>query len=448
MRFAGQPLDDRLRTAAVLAAGAGLLGTAWWLRSLPEVLLPYRDYVTGEALMLLFCAAGTALLWRRARRRDVAIVLVVALAARLMLAAEAPRLSDDAYRFVWDGRVQSEGVNPYAHAPAAERLIYLRDWRIFTRVNRPYTRTLYPPSNQVAFFASHRVAGDGITKVRLSWIALEACVVVLILLLLARTRRPAGRVALYAWHPLALVEIAGSGHPEPLLLLPTLAALLLWDRGRRLGAGVALGIAALTKFVPLLLGPFMFRRLGGRFVAGALAAAALLYLPYAGAGTAALGSIGAYAEERFGAGPYHWLVNAGVGDGIARGVLLAALSIGVAAAAARPPRDLVQACRYAALLFGGALLASHNVLPWYALWVLPLLCVVPVPALLWLCSTISVYYLVYRPDRTISQGVASAIVWGPTLALLGAGAIRSGFPRRREEAARAPGRAGAARAPA
>src|SRR5919201_2840825 len=259
-----------LRTGAVAALGCALLGGVWAVHAYRAPLGQRHDVAVGGALLIV-CGAASVLLWRHGRRRDVALVLVVALASRLLLAFDPPRLSNDAYRFVWDGRVQAAGINPYRHPPAAASLVGLRDFRIFTHVNRPYTITLYPPASEVAFLAINQTAGDGIAPLKLSWIAMEAVVVALVLVILARTRRPAGRVVLYAWHPLAIVEIAGSGHPEALLLALTLASLLLWDRGRRIGTGVALAAAALTKFVPILVAPFMFRRLGARFAAALVA---------------------------------------------------------------------------------------------------------------------------------------------------------------------------------
>ena len=98
----------------------------------------------------------------------MAVVLAIALACRLLVVADMPTLSDDAYRFVWDGRVQAAGVNPYAHPPASPSLFDLRDYRIFPQVNRPYTRTGYPPTNEVAFYAINRVAGEGTTEVKSS----------------------------------------------------------------------------------------------------------------------------------------------------------------------------------------------------------------------------------------------------------------------------------------
>jgi hypothetical protein len=434
---------DTWRTTGVAGLGVALLAISSPLHELTDLVDPRRPYVAAELGMVAVCGLAAALLWRRARRRDLVIVLVVAVVARSLLVPGAPTLSDDAYRFVWDGRVQAAGINPYRYVPADPRLVRLRDWHVFTRVNRPHTHTLYPPADEVTFLSAHAVAGDGTVPWKLSMLTLEASAVALLLVLLSRARVSGGRVVLYAWHPIAIVEIAGSGHPDPIMLVPLLATLLLWDAHRRVAAGVALGVAALAKFVPLLAAPFLARRLGGRFLLAGAATATALYLPYVGAGTDTLGSVSSFVYQTTGSGPYTWLLAAGVERTAALAGLLVALAAGVAWAAAHPPRNLAGACRLTALLLGGALLASHTVLPWYLLWVLPLLCVAPVPALLWTCASAPVLYLAMPPDRILPSGAATAIVWVPTLGLLALDAIRSWSRRRSKAAVRAPERTGA-----
>jgi hypothetical protein len=422
------------RTLALTALGVALFALTYLVHQSADLVVDGVRYAALSAGMLVVCGGAAALLWRRAGRRDVVVVLVVAVACRLLVVADLPTLSDDAYRFVWDGRVQAAGINPYSYAPASPRLRRLRDYRIFTEVNRPFTRTGYPPTNEVAFYAINRVAGEGTTQVKRAFVAIEAVAVALLLLLLARAGMSLGRVALYAWHPLAIFEIAGTGHPEPLLIVLTLAALLAWQRRAPVAAGAALGAAVLTKFTPLLLAPFMLRRLGARFLAAGVVVAGLLFAPYSGAGTAALGSIDAFQRERFGAGPYRWLVDAGLADRPARALLLVALALGVAYSAARPPRDLVAACRYAALLLGGALLASFTVQPWYLLWVLPLMCLAPIGALLWAAGSVSLFYLTIEPYQHLDPSLVSVIVWAPALALLAIGALRGWLRHRTRRA--------------
>jgi alpha-1,6-mannosyltransferase len=428
---------DSRRTAALAALGALLLAGAYGIHSQVDLAVENRAFLALSAGMTIVCGAAAWLLWRGARRRDVVVVLVVAVCARGLLAFDLPTLSDDAYRFVWDGRVQAEGINPYRFAPADRELRPLRDWEVFTQVNRPFTETGYPPVNELAFAGINGLAGEGTTQVKLGLLAVEAIGVGLLLLLLARAGVSRGRVALYAWHPLAIVEIAGSAHPEPLLVAFTLAALLLWDRGRAAGAGLALGAAVMTKLVPLVLGPFMARRLGVRFALAGVAGALLLAAPYLGAGPALLGSLDAYSDERFGAGPFRWLTGVGLEDGLARALLLAGLAAGVAWTAARPPRDLRRAAAYCALLLAGVLLASHNFQPWYALWILPFLCVAPIPALLWLCAAAPVLYLGFGPSQLVSPGEASAILWVPTVALLAGSGLRALVRRHSPRAASA-----------
>ena len=377
-----------------------------------------HDVVLASAVMLVGCLGAARLLWRGATRTELAIVAVVAILARLALAVEPPVVSDDVYRFVWDGRVQVAGINPYRYAPADPALARLRDAGVWPRVNRPTVRTLYPPTNEVAFAAAAGAGLRGERSIKVLWLALDAVAIGLLVALLVRAGLPAGRAVLYAWHPLALVELAWSAHPDGLVVVGVLFALLAWDRGQRARLGVAIAVAALAKLVPILIVAALHRRLGRRGLLAAALAMGALYAPYATAGTAALGSVDNYAAARYGSGPFAWLTAAGVGDGVARGLLLIALAAGAAALAARPPADLRGAARACALLLGAALLASHNVRPWYLLWCLPLLCLAPLRGLLWASATAPLLYVTALQGRWLDPLLASAIVWGPALALL------------------------------
>ena len=384
-------------------------------RSVPD---GRHDVVIASAIMLVGCLGAARLLWRGASRTELVIVALVAIVARLALAVQTPLVSDDVYRFVWDGHVQTAGVNPYRFAPADPALARLRDDRIWPRVNRPETRTLYPPVNEVAFAAAATAGLRDERAIKALWLALEALGIGLLVALLARAGLPAGRAVLYAWHPLALVELAWSAHPDALVIVPVLYALLAWDRGQRARLGTAIAVATLAKLIPILLVAPLRKRLGRRGAIAAALTVGALYAPYATAGTAALGSVDNYTAARYGSGPFAWLQAAGIGDGVARGLLLLALAAGAAALAARPPDDLRGAARVSALLLGGSLLASHNVRPWYLLWCLPLLCVVPLRGLLWATATAPLLYVTALHGRWLDPLVASAIVWGPTLVLL------------------------------
>ena len=91
-----------------------------------------------------------------------------------------PRTSDDAYRYVWDGRVQAAGINPYRYAPADPALAELRDDAIFPKINRAeYAVTIYPPVAQMFFFLVTRL-GENVTTMRLAMLGCEAGLVAVI----------------------------------------------------------------------------------------------------------------------------------------------------------------------------------------------------------------------------------------------------------------------------
>lgn len=402
----------------VAVCGVLVIGSAAALDGGRSVAEGRHDVVMATAVMLAGCLGAAWLLWRGATRWQLAIVVLVAVVARGVLAVQTPLVSDDAYRFVWDGRVQHAGINPYRFAPSDPALRGLRDAVVWPRINRPAIRTLYPPTDELAF-ASANVAGlRTVVAIKVLWLALEALAIGLLIVLLRRCRLPASRAVLYAWHPLALIEIAWSAHPDVLVIVAVLAALLTWDRGRGSIAGAAVAVAVLAKFVPLLLFAPLRRRLGVRGLLAAALTAVVLYAPYVSAGSAVLGSVSSYADGRYGAGPFAWLTAVGVGTSLARGVLLVALAGATVVAAARPPEDLRGAARVCALLLGGALLASHNVRPWYLLWCLPLLCVAPWRGLVWASATVSLLYVTALHGRWLDPLLASAIVWVPTIALL------------------------------
>ncbi|MER7754201.1 glycosyltransferase family 87 protein [Kitasatospora sp. NPDC097643] len=361
-------------------------------------------YLLDAALFAL-----AVLLLRRVpdRRRVVPLVLAggVAVAAVGLLAP--PRTSDDAYRYVWDGRVQAAGVSPYAHAPDDPALARLRDPGLFppgdtcaawderrtaagdcTRINRPAVRTIYPPVAEAWFLAVHPLGG-GVRGVQAAG-ALLAVATTGVLLLVGRAEP--WRAALWAWCPGVTVWAVNDAHVDTLGALLMVAGLGCAARGRAapggpLWAGVLLGGAVATKLLPALALPGAFsgllaRRPGRReavraatvLAAGVLGADVLAYLPYVVAsGPGVLGYLPGYLREegydqghldRFG------LLRLVLPDRLApwaAGLVLAAVVLGVLR---RGDRDRPWAG--ALLVTGTALLLVAPGYPWYGLLVVAL----------------------------------------------------------------------------
>jgi hypothetical protein len=222
-----------------------------------------------------------------------------------------PLLSSDIYRYVWDGRVQAAGINPYRYFPAHEALAFLRDGTIFPHINRAdFAVTIYPPVAQL-FFLIVTWIGESVTIMRLALLGCESVTVALIMLLLRRMNRPVTRVTAYLWHPLPLWEIANSGHIDALMVALMLLGLWIALTGHALRGAVLITFAALVKPIaaPVLAGIWRPWDLKMPFVV--IAAAALCYLPYLSVGWGVLGFLtkGYLVEEGIRDGNGLWLLS-------------------------------------------------------------------------------------------------------------------------------------------
>src|SRR6266487_3475029 len=203
-------------------------------------------------------------------REGLGIVLVLA------VAIIDPILSTDVYRYVWDGRVQAAGINPYSFVPADPALSVLRDAAIFSNINRAdFAVTIYPPVAQAFFYLVTRL-GENITVMRLALIACETVTIAVVIDLLRRFDRPVTMVAAYAWHPLPIWEIANNGHVDALM--------------------IALGM--LVKPYLVLMMPALWRPWDWRVPLTMISTIAICYLPYLGVGAGVLGYLGSgYLDE-------------------------------------------------------------------------------------------------------------------------------------------------------
>jgi len=268
---------------------------------------------------LLAAAAVTYLLAIRLVRHrpaptgSVLIVLAVAIAMRLPVVLAPPFLSTDIYRYVWDGRVQVAGINPYRYLPADPALQSLRD-PTFPLISRATTaRTIYPPVAQIVFQTVARISPT-ITAMKLTMVGFEALACWAMLRLLDLARLPRTRVLIYAWNPLAVWAFAGNGHVDAVAVGLLAVALLLRATRRDTWVGVALGAAVLVKFLPAAVAPALWRRgAAWRMPLVALATIIGLYSIYIDAGWHVLGFLpGYFGDEDLTEGTGIWLL-AGLG---------------------------------------------------------------------------------------------------------------------------------------
>ena len=240
------------------------------------------------------------------------IILIGGALFRLILVPlDPPRLSTDIYRYIWDGRLQGAGINPYLYLPIDPRLAGLRDDSIYPNINRKeYARTIYPPVAQIFFFVVTRVT-QSIPGFKGVLVLVDLVTVGLVAASLRAIGQPAERVIVYAWHPLPIFEFGGAGHIDALMIC--FIALALFARAhQKFGiAGFALGAATLVKFFPAILLPAIYRRWDKKLPSAFAITLVVCYLPYVlGAGAGVLGFLPQYAkEEGLQSGERYYLLN-------------------------------------------------------------------------------------------------------------------------------------------
>ena len=192
-------------TAALVGCGAVTVATyiyAYAVRPGMMAVFPFRDLLAVQAVS--FACAAWVVLTGRVTKVAFAVILAVAMLCRVLLVLGPLTFSTDVYRYIWDGRVQGLGINPYQYIPADPALVHLRDTVVYPRINRrDYAHTIYPPLAEGIFLAVARVS-PSVTGMKAAMIGFEAMTIWALCSLLGRLGLPRGRVLLYAWHPLVL----------------------------------------------------------------------------------------------------------------------------------------------------------------------------------------------------------------------------------------------------
>jgi hypothetical protein len=362
-----------------------------------------------------------------AARRDLIVILGIAVALRIALVWSAPYLSDDAYRYVWDGKVQAAGINPYRFIPAAPELARLRDEAVFPNINRrTYAPTIYPPAAQITFLLTYFVGGGTVLGIKIVMVACDLATVGLLALLLHRLEDDPRKVVIYAWHPLVCWEVAQNGHVDALAITLMTGAIVAADRSKRALSGGLLGLATLVKGYPLLVAPAFLRRGGARFAA-ALSAAFLLYAPYAGVGTRVLGFLPTYVhEEGIDTGDRFVLLRlvrlvAPVPTSVYVGLVALIYAGASLRTMLRSAPDTRSEVHGAATLAAIVLALGTPHYAWYGLWLIALVTVAPRLAWLYLASAQALLY--YAPTTYAARLAFDAAQFVPLAALLVAEAI-------------------------
>lgn len=348
----------------------------------------------------------------KAKRAALWIVLAGAILFRVTLLPLVPALSDDPYRYRWDGQIQLAGHNPYIASPDTLSIgsRITPTGHLLPAHDMP---NIYPPLAELIFREAARYL-PGPVAFKLPFFGADLLAVFLLAGCLRNSVRREFRLAIYAWNPLVIVEFAGTGHSDALAIAALLGALLI-IRSRAGVSTIVLAASALLKVFPVTLFPLWLRRAGwprtrrswaAGFGSAALAVAcfwpyrtALPHIP------ATLAYFTAHWQDnnaslftllRMFSG--HAEIAMGIGEGVVVGLTLWAAT------------RRLEPEHAAYLIFGAILLLTPNAYPWYFTWIIPLLCFFPNPA--WLLLTI-LQFLSY--SVLIGYGILGTWHWSPLM---------------------------------
>jgi alpha-1,6-mannosyltransferase len=377
---------------------------------------------------VLYIAACCLVIRTQPSHSTFLIVLVFAVLFRLSLLFAPPYLSDDIYRYVWDGRVQAAGVNPYRYAPADPALEHLRDDKIYPRINRNYAPTIYPPVAEAIWFVTTRVS-ESVTWMKITVILFEGIAIWAVLQLLGLFGLPRHRILFYAWHPLTVWEFAGSGHVDAIAIAFIALALLARHRKAEAASGLTLACAALVKLFPAVLLPALYKRRDWKMPLVFALAIILAYVPYLGVGArGVIGFLPGYIQERGMFSGEQFFILAAIrrlplGFHVSTGafivftiLILAIVALWILARQRYTYDRSLTNCLIIACTFT-VLLAPH--FAWYFAWLVLFLCFVPsVPVIYLTLSSFLLYltWLYWTDDPVFKIKVAMFV---PFFLLLG-----------------------------
>jgi hypothetical protein len=338
----------------------------------------------------------------------VVIILFAGTLFRVCLAPTEPSvLSKDMYRYIWDGRVQQSGINPYLFPPAAQELKNLQDNRIYPNINRKNHPTIYPAGAQLFFRLVFAIVGDSVYGYKGFQVVIDILSMLLLVALLKVWGFGPARVIVYAWNPLVIFEIAYSGHLEGVVVFLMVAAFYLTSINKKIPGYILLAICSGIKLYPALLLPAMIRRKDRiKGILTFIITFSALYLPFVSAGNRIAGFLSTYLNnpyESFNWGLKNLIMRLFPGldySLLSHLFILALMAVGLVIFIKE--KHGVQMIRYAYILVGFLIvLMPASLHPWYVILIIPFLTFFPSLAWLIFSATVTLSYLKYATDMGV-----------------------------------------------
>ena len=339
--------------------------------------------------------------------RLLVIALILAAGFRVPLAAPKVGADNDMVRYLYDGRLQRLGYNPFEVVPADPAVAHTHTEETAKMPSRR-ARTPYPAAAQL-FFRAVVTVWESSRAMKWALVACDLLTIWVLLLWLRDTRRSPWLALVYAWNPLVILEVAHSGHIDALGALWIAISAWMLSTGRAMRASIAFVLAVATKLLPIVLVPLYWKRIRFRDAAVAALVLAVLYYPFRSAGMLPLGAVpNVVAFIRFNGPLFKWLALTFDPEKAAGFALLAGLAV---AAWMRYRRGAEDPAAWAWPM-AVSLAAAPVIYPWYLLYFTPFLFArAALPLIVWTYSVIPVYIVWHLSKFGHRWFVPAPVVW-------------------------------------
>jgi len=336
-----------------------------------------------------------------ARNFYLAGILFFACCFRIILWQSPPSISDDIYRYVWEGKILAAGINPFSHAPADPQLEKYRDREIFPNINHKEYTTIYPPVSLFIFSLCTQLSPT-IKAMNMVFIIFDLLTMLVLLFTVHSLSMDLLRIVIYAWNPLVILEFSGSGHLDSAGIFFLMLALYFFIKKQGSGSIVSLALSCLSKFLPLIFLPFILIKRKFINLAVFVLIMGTCYIPFLGARDNLFQTLTTYSRRwRFNASLFDIISWIARSEGTARIISAACVLSMVIVLVAWYRRNFhegkTESIYQAGFILLGCVIILTPVLhPWYLCWIIPFLVIMPNRAWILFSGTIFLAYLVLK----------------------------------------------------
>ena len=339
--------------------------------------------------------------------RLLVVALLLAAAFRVPLVVRPVGADNDMVRYMYDGRLQRLGYNPFLVVPADPEFDATHT-ELTRRMPSIRARTPYPAAAQL-FFRLVVTIRETPRAMKLALVVCDLLTILVLVTWLRQTNRSPWLALAYAWNPLVILEVAHSGHIDALGALWIAIAAWMLTTGRTMRATIAFVIAIASKLLPIVLVPLFWKRIRVRDAVAGAAVLFLLYVPFRSAGTLPLGAVpNVVAFIRFNGPLFKGLAALLTPQGAAAVAVLAGLAVATWMRFTRAADDPAAWAWPMAV----SLAAAPVIYPWYLLYFTPFLfSAATLPLVAWTYTALPVYVVWYMSKHGHRWFVPAPVMW-------------------------------------